>query len=194
MHLRESEFEHTTDLFYEAAAAPELWPRALQALADSTRSISANLMPIRPGPDWVVTSPAARGVMEEFVAQGWLQINPYMRRGLELTRAGWKGLITERDMLTPDEIAADPYVNDVERPWGFGPKAGMVIASAAGGFLLPMTIERGISGGPFSPSEIRVVNRLMAILQPAARLALSVASRRRRRSPTALRRAGWTSP
>jgi hypothetical protein len=52
-----------------------------------------------------------------------------MRRGLELTAAGHIGLITSEDMLSPEETASDPYVNEVEAPSGFGPKAGMVLVN-----------------------------------------------------------------
>lgn len=174
MHLRENQFERVTELFYEAAAVPELWPNALQAVAESTGSMGANLMPIRPGSDMVITSPTTRGFIDEFVAGGWLRINPYMRRGLELTMAGCKGLITSEDMLSPDEMIKDAYVNEVETPWGFGPKAGMVIAEAGPDFVLPMTIERGLKAGPFSRQEIATLNGLMAVLRPAAKLALKV--------------------
>jgi hypothetical protein len=41
MLLRESQFEHVTDLFYEAAAIPELMPQALQRLAESCQAAGA---------------------------------------------------------------------------------------------------------------------------------------------------------
>lgn len=174
MDLRESEFDHVVELFYEAAAVPELWPQALEALADATGAMAANLMPLRPGLDQVITTPRTRGFIDQFVADGWLRINPYMRRGLELTAAGHKGLITSEDMLSPEEMAADPYVNEVEAPWGFGPKAGMVLVNEGPELVLPITIERSLKAGPFSRSEISVLNRLMAKIEAAARLAMAV--------------------
>ncbi len=174
MHLRESQFERAGELFYEAAAVPDSWPEALQALADAAGAMGANLLPVRPGPDAAVCSPNIRGLMDEFIAGRWLRINPYMRRGLQLTRAGWKGLITSEDMLGPDAAAHDPYVNEFETPRGFGPKAGLVLASAGEELALPMTIERGLAAGPFSKDELAKMNRLVAMLQPAAQLALKV--------------------
>lgn len=173
MQLRESEFERAIERFYEAAAAPSLWPTALEAVADACGAMGANLLPVGPGEHPVVCSPAMRAYIDDFVGSGWLSTNPYMRRGMELTAAGWQGLITSEDMLTPEEAASDAYVNEHRLPCGLGPEVGMVLA-AAEQMVVPITVDRRVGEEPFSRSEVQQLNRLMRALQPAARLAISV--------------------
>jgi DNA-binding CsgD family transcriptional regulator len=173
VHLRESEFERATELFYEAAAVPELWPNALQAVADAAGAFGVNLLPVGPGMGAFACSPDMRGYMDDFFAGGWLKVNSYMRRGMELTAAGRRGLITSEDMLTPEESARDIYVNEHRLPGGLGPEAGMVLASA-GDVAVPITIDRRGTDGPFVQAEIAKLNRLVAGLRPAAMLAVKV--------------------
>ncbi len=174
MNLRESQFERATELFYEAAAVPELWPKALQAISDAAGAAGSSLLPIRAGPDSTVCSPGVDGFLDALVGGGWLRINPYMRRGLQLTSSGWRGLITSEDMVTPEERKRDPYVNEVEIPNGFGPKAGIFLVSREPEFALPITIERPLGSDPFSRAEIVKLNRLMSQLNAAATLAMKV--------------------
>ncbi len=174
VHIRENGFERATELFYEAAAVPELWPKALQAVAEAAGAAAVTLLPIRAGSNSIIGSPSIRGFLDDFMAGGWLHINPYMRRGLELTTSGWRGLITSEDMLTPEQKAADPYVNEVEAPAGSGPKAGIFLVSRRPDLALPMTIERHLGSGPFLRSEIGKLNHLMSRLDAGAKLALKV--------------------
>ena len=174
MNLRENQFDRATELFYEATVVPELWPNALQAVADAAGAAAATLLPIRAGSNAIIGSPSIRGFLDDFMAGGWLHINPYMRRGLELTTSGWQGLITSEDMLTLEQKAVDPYVNEVEAPARLGPKAGIFLVSRKPELALPKTIERHLGSGPFLVGEIAKLNRLMSQLDAGARLALKV--------------------
>jgi len=174
VHLREDQFERATELFYEAAASPELWPRALQAISEAAGAAGTSLLPIRPGPDSTVCSPSIRGFLHDLVDGGWLRINPYMRRGLQLTASGWRGLITSEDMITPEERKRDPYVNEVEVPNGFGPKVGIFLVSRDPESALPLVIERPLGSDPFMRGEIVKLNHLMSRLNAAATLAMQV--------------------
>lgn len=174
VQLRESQFERATELFYEAAAVPELWPNALQAVAEAAGALGSSLLPIRVGPDSTVGSPAIRGLVHDLVGGGWLRINPYMQRGLQLTASGWKGLITSEDMVTPEQKKRDPYINEVEVPNGFGPKVGIFLVSREPERALPITIERSLGADPYTRDEVAKLNRLMSRLNAAATLAMQV--------------------
>lgn len=174
MLVRENQFEQAGELFFEAAAVPELWPQALQAVADACGAKGALFTPIRAAPDFCLPSPRIEEVIKDFVDEGWATTNPRMKRGLELTRAGMKGLITDTDMFTPEELAADRFYNEFIVPHGFSANAGMVLASFGHELVLPFMLERGRGDGPFLRDEIAVMNRLMVRLQPAAQLALKV--------------------
>jgi hypothetical protein len=175
MLLRESQFERATELFYEAAAVPELWPQALESLADACGALGVCLYPVGPGPDDALCAPRIRGMIDVFLSSGWLKTNPYMRRGLELTAAGWQGLITSEDMLTPDQEARDPYLNEFHLPAGFGARrAGMVLATSGSELAVPIVFERHPADGPYTRADIAKMNRLVAKLKPAATFALKV--------------------
>jgi hypothetical protein len=103
--VHEDLFERTVELFYEAAAVPELWPQALNCFAFAVGAMGVNLLPIRPGPESMVCSPGVNGILRDFIESGWLTTNSYMRQGMELTLAGKRGLITSEEMLTPEEYA-----------------------------------------------------------------------------------------
>jgi hypothetical protein len=130
MLLREGHFERSAELFFEAAAAPDLWPRALTALTHSFGAFGVNLLAVHANGGASVSSPSIQGVMEEWARSEELRTNIYMRRGLELTALGWKGLITNNDMVTPEQAAKDPFVNGWRRKVGFGAEAGMLLVNS----------------------------------------------------------------
>ncbi len=173
MHLRESLLDIAAEQFHEAATVPELWPKALQTTASACGAFGVNLFAVGPGLAEAVCSPDIKPLADDLLSSGWLSTNPYMRRGMELTAAGWKGLITSEAMLTPEETASDPYVNEYRLPRRLGPEAGMVLV-AGPDVAVPITLDRRSSDAPYAPREISVLNRFMALVKPAARLAVQV--------------------
>jgi DNA-binding CsgD family transcriptional regulator len=173
MTLKEDRFERVSELFYEAAGVPETWPDALDALADAAGARGAALLPVRPGASNVVSSRGISELIALHVSEGWHPSNPRMRRGLELTAAGWLGLMTDRDMFGDEGLPAGDYSTFLEQH-GFGWGAGMVLARAGNDLIVPIGLERRLDQGPFTPREILTLNRLMAQLRPAAALALRI--------------------
>jgi DNA-binding CsgD family transcriptional regulator len=173
MGLREDRFERVTQLFYEAAGAPDTWPEALEALAEASGATGAVLLPVRPGPPRAISSPGISDLIERTVSGGHHPSNPRMRRGMELTEAGWSGLITDRDMFGEEGLPPSDYAALLERH-GFGWFAGMVLARVGHELVIPVSIERRFEEGPFTAKEVASLNRLMDQLRPAAALALRV--------------------
>jgi DNA-binding CsgD family transcriptional regulator len=171
--IRGGQLEAAAEHFYEALGAGEMLPAALQSLADASGSAGTLMTPVgigvAPVPSLSFTDYAA-----EFDAAGWALSNSRMVRGMELTRAGRRGLITDIDMFTREELARDTYYNEWVRPHGMGATAGMVVARVGNELFLPMMLERRHVDGPFEPREIAVLNRLMALLRPAAEAALKL--------------------
>lgn len=173
MRIRESQFERATELFFEAAAVPEFWPSALQAVANACAALGVNLLPVGPGREDVVCSPSIQAYMDDVLASGWVASNPYMRRGMELTAAGRRGLISSEEMLTPEEASRDPYINEHRQPGGLGPEAGVLLVNTRE-LAVPITFVRARGKEPFSRTEIGKMNRLVGTFKPAANLALQV--------------------
>ena len=180
MYVHESEFETAVGLFFEAAATQDGWGKALGAVAHAAGALGANLIRVSPDHASAICSRGIEEYMDDVQRTGWFAMNPYLRRGMELSASGKKGLITSEDMLTPDEAARDPYINEHRIPGGLGPEAG-VILFAGQDLVVPISLVRGCSQEPFSTREVTSLNRLMARLQEGAQLAaiagLSVAGR-----------------
>ena len=174
MLVRESDFEHAGALFHEAIAAPELWPKALQAVADACGALGATVFPVYPDSTGAIPSPGMEEVVAALAAEGWVGTNSRMERGMQLTRAGMKGLITESDMFTPEELNVDRYYNEFVRPHRMGSTAGMVLAQASGEVLFPFAMERMAKDEPFGPDEVALINPLMERLRAAATFALKL--------------------
>lgn len=176
MLLRESLFEPAAELFYEAVAVPELWPKALQVASDAFHAAGAALYPVGPGPNSAIASSGFTDFIGALVAEGWMASNPRMKRGLRLTRAGWKGLITDRDMFGPDGPPDDRFNSDFLRKHGLYRccTAGMVLARSDPDLVLPISFERRHQDGPYTHAEIARMNRLVEQLKQAATLAVKV--------------------
>jgi len=177
--LRAGQFEQATERFYEASAAPELWPKALQMLADATDSAGVTLYPLTPRESAALPSSGFKDFITAFVEEGWVTRNPRMRRGMELTARGFRGLITDRDMFGPDGAPDDAFNNDFLSQHNLrgAATAGMVLADWGPDLIIPLSMERQRQAGPFVPAEVASLNRLMRLLRPAARLALNVGLR-----------------
>ena len=173
MGLREDRFERVTQLFYEAAGDPEMWPGALDALAEASGATGAVLLPVRPGPPKAISSPGIAELIDGHVREGWRPANPRTRRGLELTDSGWTGLITDRDVFGERGLPPGDYAAFLERH-GFGWFAGMVLARSGHELVMQVSIERRLEQGSFTPDEIAILNRLMDQLRPAAALAFRI--------------------
>jgi DNA-binding CsgD family transcriptional regulator len=175
MRLREDRFERVTRLFYDAAVVPDIWPDALDALAEASGATGAVLIPLRPGPPRAVASPGISELVERHVSEGYHNpSNPRLRRGLELTEAGWTGLITDRDVFGEEGLPPGDYAAFLEHQ-GFGWFAGMVLARVGTDLIVSVSIERRLDEGPFTPDEVSALNRLMEQLRRAAALALRIA-------------------
>ncbi|WP_119269480.1 helix-turn-helix transcriptional regulator [Taklimakanibacter deserti] len=179
MRIKESQFDRAAELFFQAAALPEQWPGALEFLGNSLGAVGVEMLPVHTGS--LVCSPAMDEVVQDFVASRWFPDNPFMRRGLELTRAGRQGLISSAEMLTPEEMVRDPFVNEWRRKFRLGPQAGMVLVNQPPDLIMPIVFEQRLSDEPYERAELTKMNGLLALLKPAVNLALKVgfsASRR----------------
>lgn len=172
MRINESHFDHAAELFYEAAAIPDKWPDALEVLGNSFGAIGVAMFQVHAGS--VICSPAIEGVLQDFMTSRWFPDNPFMRRGLELTRGGRRGLISSAEMLTPEEMARDPFVNEWRKKVGVGPQAGMLLANHPPDFVMPITFEQSPTDEPYDRAELAKMNKLLALLKPAISLAVKV--------------------
>lgn len=174
MRINEHQFDRAAELFYEAAALPDRWPSALEFLSNSIGAMGVNLFPVQAGRPSSLRSSGVDEIIQDLVTSRWFPDNSYMRRGLELTRAGRQGLISSAEMFTPEEMARDPFTNEWRKKFGIGHEAGMLLVNHPPDLVMPITIGQHLADEPYEPAEIATMNKLLTSLKSATSLALNV--------------------
>jgi len=173
MGVRESAAQRVVERFLEAAAVPELWPEALHELAQACGAEGAAAHASQ-GLKTLATV-GSQGVAElhDAFVNHWSapELNSHRQRGIALIRKGWRGALTEQNCFTPEELAADPFQQELFVRSGFGSFAGIILGQAEGA-TLSVSIIRRIGQGAYSRGEVDFINRLSRQLRPVGGLAL----------------------
>lgn len=160
----QGEFETLTDLIYEAAILPELWPAVLDQLADiagaqGTVLIAADLESHR----WI-NSESLDQVMADFAAGGWSSAG---QRTAKLLGARHAGFVREKDVYTQAELEQDVLIQQFLRPRGLGWGAATACPLTTGDTLI-FSIERRYKDGPVPQSATAILDSLRPHLGRAA--------------------------
>ena len=160
------EFETLTDLIYEAAVLPELWPSVLDQLADIAGAqgsvlITADLQAYR----WI-NSASLDQVMEDFASGGWARAG---ERTARLLGARHAGFVIEEDVYTPEELAEDVLIQQFLRPRGLGWGTATAFPLSTGDTLI-FSIERRFADGPVPRAATVALDALRPHLGRAALL------------------------
>lgn len=101
------------DRVYECAMAPSQWPLTLQKVADCFGDVGCILLYSRDdGSYGVIQSPSLDQVVASYMADGW---NSRDIRAIHARERGYffgRDAITERDVVTEQEMASDPYYTE----------------------------------------------------------------------------------
>lgn len=178
--------ETLTDLIYEAAVLPELWPSVLDHLAEIAGAqgsvlIAADLMAYR----WI-NSASLDQVMADFASGGW---GSQGQRTAKLLSARHAGFITEQDVYTPDELARDALIQNFLRPRGLGWGTATAFPLSTGDTLI-FSIERRFADGPVPREATRALDALRPHLGRAALLSARLKLERAHASVQALEMLG----
>lgn len=172
--------EALADLVNEAALVPDIWPKALDALAGTAGAAGGVLFTAdRDGVEWWTSAPATAEVMQALVSQGWMTRNTRAFRQIALELGGFAN---DLDLYAPDDIADDPPHRDPLYPSGFGWAAGTVVRVPTGD-LLVYDIERRLADGPFPRDAVATLDLLRPHLARAGLPALRISAPPPRRGP-----------
>jgi DNA-binding CsgD family transcriptional regulator len=179
-------FETLTDLIYEAAVLPELWPAVLDQLAEiagaqGTILIAADLEAHR----WINSASLDR-LMEDFVSGGWSRVRGRTTRLLGARHAGF---ILEEDVYTPEELERDVLIRNFLRPRGLGWGTGTAFPLSTGDTLI-FSIERRFADGPVPRAATVALDTLRPHLGRAALLSARLKLERARASMQVLEMLG----
>lgn len=150
---------------YEATVIPERWADVLTAITNLADARDAALIAAR-GTSfarWIVTSPEFN---EAAVAHS--QRYPNNLRTSRLIDAQHAGFLTDRDVLTQDEINREPVYQEFMIPCGYGSAIATAIISPSGDNII-LHAEFGHTRGP---TRLDIVTQLDQLRPHFARAAL----------------------
>lgn len=176
------DFESLTDLIYEAAVLPELWPSVLDQLAgiagaQGTVLIASDLRSHR----WI-NSKSLDQVMADFASGGWSSAG---QRTARLLAARHAGFVREQDVYTPEELEQDVLIQHFLRPRGLGWGTATACPLSTGDTLI-FSIERRFVDGPVPAEAMRVLDTLRPHLGRAALVSARLKLERARAAVEAL--------
>jgi DNA-binding CsgD family transcriptional regulator len=173
--VRPAAFGHIVHQFYEAAALPELLPKALHELAQACGAEGAALHLSNGLQTFGTVGSVGLGELHQGFVRKWRapELNSHRARGLELIFRGWRGALTEQDCFTPQELGRDMFHQELFVNSGFSSFAGVILAKASGSSLSTSIIRR-IDQGPYTRSELESINALAAQLKVVGNLAMRI--------------------
>lgn len=174
------------DRIYEAALVPELWPHVLTDISLSAGFRGGFVFAVRDGYVNATGSAELMPLYDEFVAGGW------DKQDLRLPRAAaseHQGFLTDHDLLTEEEIAADHVYENFYRKNDIGFVAGTVVKNPNGDSVA-IAFERNQKLGPVSRPIVASLDRLRPHLARASMLSSRLSFERARAQSQALQAIG----
>lgn len=150
--------------FADAALRPEIWTRALEAVASTTESRGALLLPLSGGV--LRTLPFTESLSDSFetyVNDGW-HLRDERIRGVPLMQK--TGVVDDLDIVSVETMGAHPYYQEFLAPHRLRWFAGVGIFFEDDMWCL--SIQRTIDQGPFSAAEKQQLARLSRSLATSA--------------------------
>lgn len=152
--------------FVEAAVDPTKWNEAMEMTASATGCHGALLFDSKSHLPILPRSVGMEGAIESYINDGWIErderfnVVPYL-----LSR----GVSTDFDLFTPDQMDKHPYYQEFLAPHGLRWFAGVKVA--AGDSLWCLSLQRTAGQLPFSSSELAELANLSARLGAASAIA-----------------------
>lgn len=181
MELRVPAFNDTLYRIYEASLTPGDWPAALHDIAALFGSKGA-LLYVRQPARWTVAahSAALDNAVATYDAEDWSKRNPWLApRATFGFRSG--DVYSDRDILTDDQIAADPFYADFLPRFGLYWQMVAIIESDLGS-PAGLLVQRGRDAGPYERAEadrlLLVARHFEQSLRISGRLAQTGAAHR----------------
>lgn len=163
-------FAKIAESFASAAADPSRWNEAMEVAAQSTGSFGAILVPLRGRQPAFPFTESLRRASEAYVKDGWIHRDVRYAGVPALLR---RGVATEFDFITPDEIARHPYYQEFQAPFKLRWFAGVKVGASDD--VWSLSLQRSVSQGPFGPSEIIELSALSTHLAGVTELARAFA-------------------
>lgn len=161
-----AKFAKVADSFAAAAVDPSRWKEALEAAAQTTGSRGAIMVPVRGRQPGIVLTDSMEPTGDAYVREGWVHRDERYRSMPAFSR---RGVSTEFDYISADEIARHPYYQEFLARFGLRWFAGIKVGSGEDVWCL--SLQRSIVQGPFAPAEVEELALLAKHLEGVGELA-----------------------
>lgn len=163
-------FVAAVEAVYSAAATPARWPQALQSIADCSGDVGAILIYQRDdGSYGTIGSPSLDAARLEYDRDEWWRQDVRFARSVPRGYFARTDAITERDVVTAEEVETHPFYAQFLR--GHGLKwFGAVSISPDPHVAAALSVQRSQDKPPFSDEELAVIARLGRHVENALRL------------------------
>ncbi len=156
---------------YIAASDPSHWPVTLQAIADCFDDVGAILIYGRDdGSFGVIESPSLEAITAEY-ALHWSTRDIRALRSRERGYFLKRDVITDRDLLTPEEMDADPFYSDLLRRHGLKYFAAAIV-SPDPRIEVALSVQRALGRAEYSEDELKILERLAPHVERSLRLSI----------------------
>ncbi len=171
-HETPAGFVAAVEAIYDAAPAPERWPAALQAIADSFGDIGAHMIYQRDdGTYGSICSPGLEAALRDYETGEWWRHDVRFSRSLECGAIARSDTISDRDIATPEERKRLPFYTQFLRSHGLGWFGGVGI-SPDPRVGVALAVQRAAERGPLSEAELETLGRLGRHVENALRLGI----------------------
>lgn len=165
-------FVAAVEAIYEAAPAPERWPVALQAIADTFGDVGAHLIYQREdGAYGTICSPGLEAAQRDYEAGEWWRHDVRFSRSIECGAIARSDTVSDRDIATPEEMKSLPFYAEFLRSHGLGWFGGVGI-SPDPRVGVALAVQRATEKEPLSEAELETLSRLGRHVENALRLGI----------------------
>jgi DNA-binding CsgD family transcriptional regulator len=164
-------FVHAVEAIYASAAEPSRWPLALQAVADVFDDVGAILIFGKDDGSFGVIESASLAAITLEYREGWSDKDIRAIRGRERGYFSGNDVITDRDVVTAEELDTAPFYADLLRRHGLKYFACGVV-SPDPRVEVGVSIQRAATKPEYSEAELDLVARLSPHIERSLRLGI----------------------
>lgn len=155
----------------EVIVDPSLWPRMMDEICAAAGAIGGALLQTDIRTPDIPRTESVDLCFKHYFAGGWQTRDTRAERSVPLLAQG-KVVVTDQDIVTPEEMSKLEFYNECAFPFGLPWFAGVGLWAESA--LWAMVIQRSRQQGPFEPHETRALSLLSPRLSEIATLSKAV--------------------
>ena len=169
---KESRINDAVQAVYAAALTPTVWPEALDKIAKVFDDVGAVIVYEREdGGYGHVVSEGLKAAQVAYQHQGWWQTDLRMSRAIELGYMTTRDAITERDIVTAEELTTLPFYTEFLAAYGLKWFAGVPIVPTPT-IAAALSIQRLSVREPYTEEELALAAWLGRHVENALRIGI----------------------